>query len=136
MKIEYGIQEVLLKESLIPEKIKIKYLGNFYVSKINKNYKFIRRGSTLIFIPKNKNTNISEEILFKYIGNIKILSCTVNRKPAVVIENNIDKFDKIKSTWDDLNLEWDDYLMDEKINTELKRLKRKAFNKNELQQFI
>ena len=64
------------------------------------------------------------------------MNCKVGKKSAKIVQNNIDRFDNIRSTWDTMNLEWHDYLMDEKINTESKRQKQKVFIKNELQQLF
>ena len=58
------------------------------------------------------------------------------RRQCKIVQNNIDRFNKIDSTWDTMSLEWHDYLMDEKINTESKRQKQKVFIKNELQQLF
>ena len=136
MKLEYGLGEINLIDLEQPEIVTIIFLGKFYISKPNNNFQFIRKRGKIILRPKKKNITISNTILFKYIGTIKILTCKVGKKAVRIIQNNIDRFNKINSTWDTMSLEWDDYLMDEKIKTELKRKKQKEFNKNELQQLI
>lgn len=136
MNLEYGLGYVNLVNLIKPEIITINYVGNFYIAKPNLNYYFIRKRNKIILRPKKINTSISSDLLFKYIGSVKILNCKVGKKSAKIVQNNIDRFDKIRSTWDTMNLEWHDYLMDEKINTESKRQKQKVFIKNELQQLF
>tara|TARA_Y100000310_G_scaffold343505_1_gene451463 strand:+ start:1577 stop:2014 length:438 start_codon:yes stop_codon:yes gene_type:complete len=136
MNIEYGLGEIILNGMEIPDKITIKYGGGFFIISPNKNYNFIRGGgknNSITINPKGKNRVISSNRLFKYIGNIEILSCKVGRRGVRVIGNYIDKWDRLKAGWDDMSLEWDDYIMDNKINTTIKRTKYKELNKNELQ---
>tara|TARA_Y100000593_G_C4286282_1_gene325654 strand:+ start:114 stop:530 length:417 start_codon:yes stop_codon:yes gene_type:complete len=136
MNLEYGLGYVNLIDIIEPEIITINYVGGFYLFDPNNNFTFVRKRNKIILRPKKTKTTISNNLLFRYIGSIKILNCKVGKKSAKIVQNNIDRFDKISSTWDTMNLEWHDYLMDEKINTESKRQKQKVFIKNELQQLF
>ena len=133
MDLEYGLGIIRLNNLIKSNIIKIRIRGNFFIKNPNLNYSFTRTNKFIILKPIKKTTMINNNILFKYLGEIKILYCTVGKKSIRVNSNYIDEWNKLTTAWDDMTLEWDDYIMDLKINTNHKRLKYKEFNKNVIQ---
>ena len=136
MKLEYGLGLASLDKMQLPETIKIKYIGRFNFSKTNAIYHISRTRDSITMTPVKTNISIKDKVLFTYNGYIKILNCTVGRRNIIVNSKYIDKWGLISSNWEEMALDWDDYIMDLKINSNEKRLKYKELNKNELQQLF
>ncbi len=132
MILKYGLGSVTIDGLDNTSVVKIKFRGKFFIIGVNKNYTIERKDSIIIATPKRNSYNDDTDEVFKFDGEIKVLSCYVDRKGIKVKPTNIETWDRITTKWEDMTLEWDDYLMDLKINTEQKRLRQKEINKFEL----
>ena len=115
MNIKYGLGLVEIENIDSIQKIEINFVGNFFINKPNLSFLLHRKRNKLIFSPLTKI--LSNNLLFRYNGIINITNCTIGKRSVKIIKNNIDRYNKLESTWDTLNSEWHDYNMDDKINT-------------------
>ena len=122
MKLLYGLNKASVSGLSQSHYIKIYFDGKFNITYVNKNFKLYKKKHVIRLTPISVGIPESE-ILFCYRGWIKIKQCLIDKKSTRVINPYQDYWHEIISSWDDMSLFWEEYVMDFKINTFSKREK-------------